>query len=162
MPVHVYTDDVQRMCNEAVARLEDTEAALAETAEEILKVNKAKWASNWKTDADETIRKKGGGEQGVESGAMKRALTEKGAPGQVFEIDKNTLVLGISGKKPLPGPRGNAPAYAFEAGARYPRVGSKARSGFIRQPKRRLMRLTPAVQRDLLARLKARLLPDGK
>lgn len=156
--IRVFTEDVTAMCDEAIARLGDTKGALSAAGSLVLEANKAKWGKNWKPPAEGTVEAKGGGEPGVETGAMKAALTEAGAPGQTHELTETALRIGISAAKPLPGPRGNVRANAFEAGARFSRVG-KGKSGFQRQPKRRLMRMTPAVQKAISAELAKRLLP---
>lgn len=156
--IRVFTEDVTAMCDEAIERLGATKGALSAAGELVLRANKAKWGQNWKPLAQSTEEAKGGGEPGVETGAMKAALTERGAPGQTLELTETALRIGISKEKTLPGPRGNVPAYAFEAGARFSRVGPK-KSGFMRQPKRRLMRMTPAVQKAIAEELAKRLLP---
>jgi hypothetical protein len=156
--IRVFTEDVTAMCDEAITRLGETKGALAAASELVLRANKAKWGQNWKPHAPSTLEAKSGGEPGVDTGAMKAALTERGAPGQTLEVTETTLRIGISKGKTLPGPRGNVPAYAFEAGAKFPRVGA-GKSGFMRQPKRRLMRMTPAVQKAIAAELAERLLP---
>jgi hypothetical protein len=156
--IRVFTEDVTAMCDEAIERLGDTKGALSAAGSLVLKANKAKWGKNWKPLAPSTEEAKGGGEPGVETGAMKAALTEPGAPGQTMQLTETMLRIGVGPEKTLPGPRGNVPAYAFEAGAKFPRVG-RAKSGFMRQPKRRLMRMTPAVQKVIAAELAKRLLP---
>lgn len=156
--IRIFTEDVTAMCDEAIARLGETKGALEASGKLVLMANKAKWGQNWKPLAPSTVEAKGGGEPGVETGAMKAALTEPGAPGQTLEVTETTLRVGIGKGKTLPGPRGNVPAYAFEAGAKFPRVG-RGKSGFMRQPKRRLMRMTPAVQKAIAAELAKRLLP---
>jgi hypothetical protein len=156
--IRVFTEDVTAMCDEAIERLGDTKGALSAAGSLVLKANKAKWGQNWKPLAEGTVEAKGGGEPGVETGAMKAALTEEGAPGQTLDLTETSLRIGISADKPLPGPRGNVRANAFEAGARFSRVGA-GKSGFLRQPKRRLMRMTPAVQKAISAELAKRLLP---
>lgn len=156
--IRIFTEDVTKMCDEAIERLGDTKGALSAAGKLVLMANKAKWGQNWKPLAPGTEEAKSGGEPGVETGAMKAALTEPGAPGQTLELTETALRIGISPAKPLPGPRGNVRANAFEAGARFSRVGPK-KSGFMRQPKRRLMRMTPAVQKAITAELAKRLLP---
>jgi hypothetical protein len=157
--IRVFTEDVTAMCDEAIDRLGETKGALAAAGDMVLKANKAKWGNAWKPLAENTVAKKSGGEPGVESGRMKAALTEPGASGQTVELTETMLRIGISTEKTIhPDQGGNVAAYAFEAGAKFPRVG-RSKSGVIRQPKRRLMRMTPAVQKAIAAELAKRLLP---
>lgn len=157
--IRIVTEEVTAMCDEAIERLGQTKGALAAAGHLVLAANKAKWGQNWKPPAEGTVEKKGGtGEPGVETGAMKAALTEPGAPGQTVELSATTLRIGVSPAEALPGPTGNVRAYAYEAGARFSRLGA-GKSSFLRQPKRRLMRMTPAVQKAIAAELAKRLLP---
>lgn len=159
--IRVFTEDVTAMCDEAITRLGETKGALTAAGDLVLKANKAKWGQNWKPLAANTLAKKSGGEPGVETGRLKAAMTEPGAPGQIHELTPTTLRIGI-GKEPLYPDRGNAPAYSFEGGARFPRIkGQKGRSAFLRQPKRRLMRMTPTVQKAISAELAKWLLPPS-
>ena len=78
--IRVFTEDVTKMCDDAIERLGDTKGALSAAGKLVLMANKAKWGQNWKPLAESTLEAKDGSEPGVETGRMKAALTELARP----------------------------------------------------------------------------------
>ena len=110
--------------DEAVKRIEDigfraehTEEPLNEIGDMLFEIEAERWGKGWKP-------KKAGGETGVESGELKRSLTEKGHKWNKFEVKNGELVWGT--KAPH--------AHLFNLGHKNPAGDKKV------QPARRLIR----------------------
>lgn len=116
--------------DQAVARIEKmgdsavhAETALTAVGEVFLHEEEKRWGHGWKPDAASTLDHKAGDEVGVDSGSLKKSLTERGAEGNIFEVFPTEIRFGTK----LPH------AHLFNKGHK--------RDGVRVQPARKLIRI---------------------
>lgn len=99
------------------------EVALTEVGEVFLREEAKRYGKGWKPDAASTIAHKAGDEVGVDSGDLKRSLTERGAKWNIFEVLPGEIRFGTSAPH----------AHLFNRGHK--------RDGVRVQPARKLIRI---------------------
>lgn len=79
---------------------EHAHSAFESIADLLLLNQKERWGKGWKKDAASTLQgKRARGQStrtGEASGALKRSLTEKGAPHQIFEVSDQEARIGTN------------------------------------------------------------------